>query len=393
MRILVLNPNLKGIGTYIRSFYFSRELARYGHEVTMVTVASQPTTVPKIYYKRDWWHECAKPQGEGPWFKIVEGASWGYKMLPGWGAGPLDILWRIREIRRGNYDVVYGFEYHPNISWPVYLTRSSHNYRFLSDWCDWYAGVSNQLHNNHLAHKIDAYFEEKIRYQAEKVTVISKVLEDRARAIGIPQSKIVHIPEGVATESFVPVDQEEIRQKLGIPANVPVLFTSRDWEFERQMRIIARVARQLPEAFFIFLGKSAAEGAKLSEQLGVKGRVLFTGWVSDEDYPRYIASANLCFIPLEDRLLHRARWPAKILDFLAAGRAVVTNDVGEVGRLFHEREVGLLVGQDDSEFSDGISGLLRDSVRCKLLGENARNVMLAEWDWRVVGQQIARLVD
>jgi glycosyltransferase involved in cell wall biosynthesis len=393
VKILVLNPNLKGIGTYVRSFYISRELARHGHQVTMVTVASQPTTRPKIYFKKDWLHEAAEPEGSGPWFRIVEGASWGYKMLPGWGAGPIDIAWRVREIRLGNYDVVYGFEYHPNISWPVYLTRGFIGFRFLSDWCDWYAGGSNYLQGNYLAHKIDAYFEERIRHQAEKVTVISKVLEERALSIGIPASKIVHLPEGVASEYFGKVSREQARQQLGISTDVPVLFTSRDWEFDRQMRLIGRVAGLVPEAIFIFVGKTAAEGAELAQQLGVTGRVIFTGWVSDEDYPCYIAAADLCFLPLRDSLIHRARWPAKILDFLAAGRAVVTNDVGEVGRLFHQREVGLLVGSEEVEFAEGIAKLLNDRGRCEMLGEQARQVILAEWDWQVMGPKIASLVE
>jgi hypothetical protein len=28
-----------------------------------------------------------------------------------------------------HYDVVYGFEYHPNVAWPVYLTKAARGYR------------------------------------------------------------------------------------------------------------------------------------------------------------------------------------------------------------------------------------------------------------------------
>lgn len=45
----------------------------------------------------------------------------------------------------------------------------------------------------------------------------------------------------------------------------------------------------------------------------------------------YFAAADLAICPLEDSLLNRARCPAKLVDLLAAGLAVVADDVGEVG--------------------------------------------------------------
>src|SRR5580693_1870406 len=39
MQILALNFTEKGVGTYLRAFYFCRELARAGHEVTLATVS------------------------------------------------------------------------------------------------------------------------------------------------------------------------------------------------------------------------------------------------------------------------------------------------------------------------------------------------------------------
>ncbi|GAH54392.1 unnamed protein product, partial [marine sediment metagenome] len=40
MKILGLNANKKGRGTYYRALYFMREFAKRGHSVTMFTVAN-----------------------------------------------------------------------------------------------------------------------------------------------------------------------------------------------------------------------------------------------------------------------------------------------------------------------------------------------------------------
>jgi len=91
MQILVLNFNLKGVGTYQRSFYFSRELARRGHDVTMFTVSRDSKFHPKVYFKKDWVGQSDRPVGEGPWVRMIEGPNWGYRWLPGWGLSIIHI--------------------------------------------------------------------------------------------------------------------------------------------------------------------------------------------------------------------------------------------------------------------------------------------------------------
>lgn len=393
MRIVVLNFNLKGIGTYRRSFYFSRELARYGHNVTMVTVSRDSKFRPRVYYKRDWLSQSDQPTGGGPWVRIIEGPRLGYKWLPGWGSGPLDIWLRVKEILTDDYDVVYGFEYHPNVSWPVYLTKPLKRYRFYSDWCDWFAGHSNQFRGIKIAHQLDKWFEEHIRFLAEKVTVTSQVLKERARSIGIPEAKIVYIPEGAATDYIQPLPKGEGRRRFGIPDGIPILLTSRERHLDHQIKIFAEVLRRVTNSYLVIIGNVPKEALKTAEELGIADHVRFAGWVSDEDYPLYLACADICYLPLENTLLHRARWPAKILDYLSAGRPVVTSDVGEVGALFKQHEVGILVGQSDEEFVESIVALINDEERCQFLGKNARRIMVEEWDWRVRGKQIARVVE
>ena len=129
MKILLLNANRAGVGTYHRALNFGRELARRGHLVTLMTVSNTRR-----------FHSEARRESER--FRIVECPNWLDELLP-WGAsGVLDVLLRIREIVVGQYDVVYAFEYQPNISIPVFVTRRLRRYTLLSDWCDWHAGAS-----------------------------------------------------------------------------------------------------------------------------------------------------------------------------------------------------------------------------------------------------------
>jgi glycosyltransferase involved in cell wall biosynthesis len=393
MKILTLNANIRGIGTYQRCFYFSRELARRGHDVTMITVSRLSQFHPRVYYKCDWVGEHPTPAGDGPWVKMIEGPGWGYKFLPGWGSGPLDIWLRIGEIWEGNYDLVYGFEYQPNVSWPIYLTKCLRRYRFFSDWCDWYAGGSNKLRGIKLAHKIDAFFEERIRFLAEKVTTVSRALEQRAISIGIPPTRVVLVPQGVDTEYVRPYPQQRVRRKFGLPLDIPIMAIVADRDMRAAIRVFAKVRRMLPGTRLLIIGRKRESVLETASELNVSGFVIETGWVLDEEYVQYLACADVCFLLLKEGVIDRGRWPGKVNDYLAAGKATIVNDVGDVTALFKQYEIGLLAGQSEDAFAESIVALLKDEERCRYYGENARRLMVEEWDWQVLGEQIARVVE
>jgi glycosyltransferase involved in cell wall biosynthesis len=359
----------------------------------LITVSRNAKFRSRTYYKQDWAGEDERPTGNGPWIRLIEGPRLGYKWLPGWGSGPLDIWLRIREILREGYDAIWGLEYQPDVSWPIYLTENTRPYRFYSDWCDWHAGSSNQFHGYKIAHRIDAFWEEKIRFKAKKVSVISTVLQNRAISIGIPPERVVYLPNGAPTDYIRPLPQDRERRRFGLPIDTPVLAAVRSGNMHREVSVFARVLEQIPKAMLLMIGREPLAALQLATQRGFRDRIIATGWVSDADYPRYLACADVCFCPLEDNLNNRARWPAKIVDYLTSGRATVTNHVGDVGPLFRQHEIGLLAGQADGELAEAVVTLLRDPDRRRFLADQARELMVREWDWKIRGRQIAKLME
>lgn len=392
MKILCLNFSVKGLGTYRRSYYFSRELARCGHDVTLTTVAAESKYWRLISFKKDWVEEFQKPTGLGPWVRLIEGPNIGNKWLPGWGSGPLDIWTRTLDIFRNSYDAIIGFEYHPNVSWPVYITQPVKDYRFYSDWCDWFAGNSNQLRGIEIAHKIDAFFENQIRLNARKLSVTSQLLKERALSLGISDNNILHIPEGAATDYIAPMSATKMREKHHLPNQTPILAAVRNGDMRREIRIFRLVKDRYPDALFLMIGRKSESALRYAAELDVAKDIISTGWVTDTEYPEFISCADICFCPLEDGTNDAARWPAKILDYLSAGRATVTNPVGEVKQLFTRSKVGVLADQSDEDFADKISLLVEQPGLRRQYGDHARHVMEKEWDWLHRGSLINSLV-
>jgi glycosyltransferase involved in cell wall biosynthesis len=179
---------------------------------------------------------------------------------------------------------------------------------------------------------------------------------------------------------------------VSLPLDAPILAAVRNGDMCREVRIFAEVLHRIPKALLVTIGRVSLAAAELAERTGMGRSIINMGWVSDEEYPTLLSCADVLYCPLEDRLTDRARWPAKILDYLSAGRPVVTNPVGEVECLFRTRNVGTLAPHSDQEFAEALALLLEDGERCRGLGECARRVMVKEWDWRTRGDQISWLV-
>ena len=95
---------------------------------------------------------------------------------------------------------------------------------------------------------------------------------------------------------------------------------------------------------------------------------------------------------MADNMINRARWPHKINDYLAAGRATVINPVGDIARLFQENAIGVLAPYDPDGFAACLGELLTDRERCAEYGAQARRVMVELFDWRVLGERIEQAV-
>lgn len=376
MKILMLNANRVGIGTYHRARHFGRELARQGHEVKLMTVSNDQRF-------------RAVARLDSPRFTIVECPNVLDELLPWHASGVLDIALRLRELWFGGYDVVYAFEYQPNISVPVLCARRFKPFVLISDWCDWHAGASYHFGGYRLAHAIDRRFEEHIRHEADFVTTINRVLHDRAVAIGVPEARIAIVGEGVDPAYIAPGDRDASRAALQLPAGT-IIGTIRDAPIASE--ILCGALRELPEARLIVIGSHPERARAAAVRQGVGDRVITTGRISDEDLPRYLAACDVLALPLEDNLINRGRWPHKLGDMLAAQRPVITSMAGEFPALIAQRDVGVIAELSPAGFATAIHAILAAPAAHAAMAQRGRTLIERELNWDVIGAHLGRVL-
>jgi 1,2-diacylglycerol 3-alpha-glucosyltransferase len=186
---------------------------------------------------------------------------------------------------------------------------------------------------------------------------------DRLDAVIAPSSKAAEILEsralkapifaiscGANTEHFHPdtgVNIKEWRSSYGISTEKKIFFFVGRVDKEKRLDVILRAARSLDRSDIqlVIAGNGAHTSVlkKLAKRLGLREKVVFTGFIPDHDLPSLLNSIDIFFMPSEAELLSIATIQAMACARpILAAKAValpelVENNVN--GFLFHPGDV------------------------------------------------------
>lgn len=374
LRVLMLNHNVVWRSTFFRAFYLARELADLGHEVTIATISAGRRLRPETYALEN--------------VRIVETPDLGIGLArTGWD--PWDTLWRCRRFLAEDFDLVHGFDCRPVVLAPS-LALSRRGVPWVSDWADCWGGEGGAISQRkswvgRVAFRpLETWLEESFRHRARAVTVTSRTLLERAIGLGLPRSSVHYLPSGANVRTVTVRDRTKCRRSLGIPVDGPVAcFVGWvQYDLELAIRAFAVARAGIPGARLLLVGPKNREAGRLVEDLGLSAAVADFGPRPFEEIPTFLGAADVLLLPMSDNLMNRARGPIKLGDYLAAGRAIVANPVGDLVEIFERDDVGLLAGETPESYGAAIAELLADEERCIRMGRRAREVAEQRYAWR-----------
>ena len=123
-------------------------------------------------------------------------------------------------------------------------------------------------------------------------------------------------------------------------------------------------------------GECLDELRDLVDERGLSDRISFTGWLSEAEAYRYLASADLGM----DASLQKEVSPVKAVEYMAFGLPFVAFDLEET-RTVAEGAATLVPPGDITRFAAAIDELLGDQRRRAHLGEAGRERVIGELAW------------
>lgn len=385
LRILYVTPISHRAGTWFRCFSLARELARLGHEVTLLKTSADRRVVPNA------WMEDGVRIVDSPRF-------WGSRWSRGNTRLPSDLLYRTLVVLRERWDVAHAFSHHMNAVWPALLAKGAGRAtRLFFDWDDLWTrggiyGDTPTAPIARLSHELDALSEVHSKRFGDGVTVVSAYLRDLCIRDGVDPARIHLLGNGCPVDEIAPGDRRAARERLSIPHDRPVAVFVGYGQYDVDLVLDAlQILKSANHPLMVcFTGPHPDKTQAAAAARGLSSDdVRAAGLVPYPEMIAYLHAADVGLLPYADKLLNWARWPIKMGDYLAAGRPIATNDVGEMARMVREYDVGVVTAPDARSYADGIAQML---ARRDLAALESRARRAAEsWCWARVALDAERV--
>jgi glycosyltransferase involved in cell wall biosynthesis len=135
------------------------------------------------------------------------------------------------------------------------------------------------------------------------------------------------------------------------------------------------------------LGGAQPSLKRLVTQLGLDDHVWFTGWVSDAELLRYIASADICVDPDPSNSFNDRSTMIKMMQYMAQAKPIVAFDLPE--HRFTAQEAALYVRPNDElAFARALAQLMDDPGRRQAMGAFGRERISSELAWHYSAQHL-----
>ncbi len=386
-RILMIAPTsfFSDYGGHIRILEEARVLQRLGHRVTILT----------YYLGRDLPDLEIIRTRPTPWRADYDVGSSLHKLafdaFLGWTG--------LQTIRRRRFDVVHG-HMHEGAFIGYFLSR------FLGAplLFDFQGSMTGEMTDHHFLNpdgpwypwmrllelRIDRIADVIITSSQHGATLLEQDFNCSARCIH-------PLPDCVDTDFLRPgvIDGREVaarREALGIPAGRPVVVYLGLLTDYQGIPLLLQAARILQrrgmDAHFLVMGfPDVPRYRAMAADLGVAGRITFTGKVAYEEIPALLALGDVAVAPKRSA----TEGCGKILNYMAMGLPTVAFDT-PVSREYMGA-LGVYAGQtgDPLALADAIAGLLDAPEWRTDLGRKLRARVAEHFSWERAGRQLTSI--
>lgn len=359
-----------------RAHPMTAELVKLGHEVTIFL-----PPYDNLENSGQEWEQ------EGVWIRNMKAGAraWSYPHL-------LSSL--VLEVNHYSPDVIHVFKPKgfAGAAATYFLLRGTRSLALdCDDWEGW-GGWNEVKQYPWVVKEFIARQESWLMRSAPAVTVASRTLQDRVAHVRGGREGIYYVPNCGASaagqemqRAVRALSQEEVRRQLGLPEG-PIVLYSGHFEDAQSVDFFCRAAQSAiaqEQVSLVFVGDGIDHvrwRALFAECPGTS--LFFFPRLGYEEFLRVIWACDVAAFPYPDDPVHRSKCSARIIDYMAMGKAVLTSAVGQNCEYIVNSQNGILVPpNDERQFADHLSLLLRNPALRQRLGRSAEMHLQEKFQW------------
>ena len=225
----------------------------------------------------------------------------------------------------------------------------------------------------------------------DALTVVSQELKEKAIALGYKKN-IEVIPMGINVNKFKHIETNEIKEKYKLSANV-LLFVGKYIEvkgIEYLIRALPKVLQTKPNTTLMLVGDGMLKEdlKKIASDLNISDKIIFTGFIANDELPKYFLSADIVVIPSLSE-----GCPVVMEEAMACSSIVVTSDIEAFQSHIKNDINGYMVPVKNSDaLAEKIIEVLENKNELNSIRENARKYALENFDWEIVKDRYLKLL-
>ena len=204
----------------------------------------------------------------------------------------------------------------------------------------------------------------------------------------------VHVvPNGVDPERFAPLTDAQklqVRAALGLTAPKVAAFVGSFKSFHGtdRLRDMILATSHREDTQWLLIG-DGPERPALEAALAGRTRALFLGRRTPQQVASLLAVTDVAVAPHAPFRGDFYFCPLKVLEYAAAGCAVVASDQGDIPELLGRGEAGVIISEPGIDpWVIAVNRLLDDPVRRAELGKVARAWVLSRYTWAKTAERI-----
>ena len=228
-----------------------------------------------------------------------------------------------------------------------------------------------------------------IMNRADRILVSSQTYADTSALQKLSPSireKIAIHPFGVDVKRFFPGKEPEMRTRLGLQEDVPVILFLGTLDRPHYFKGLAVLIESLSalrhlswQCLVVGDGDLRPFYERLTQEKNLWGRIHFMGQVSEEEKPQYFRAADMHVFPSIDR---SEAFGLVALEAAASGLPTIASNLPGVNVVVQDPQTGMLITPDQpEELQKALMRLLQDRGLREAMGSAARERAEEFFSW------------